>query len=320
MRGWLLVATIPTLSFILPLLLYICPSFFQPLFFGHFIRDYDDFNLLKGVVSYGRNFYLNGEAGRLGCWHILPKTLSEEAKQNRLSNEVIEKLMAEPNYTIIVYLHGSTHSRQWTNRVDTYNVLSAMDLHILCLDYRGFGESDGYPSEAGIIADSIFLFNYTKNLAGKNYIFIWGHSMGSGIAIAVAMELSMKNMPPAGLILEAPFNNLIDLITQSPYSAAWRWTPWFNVFLKQSISRSGLQFNSDKNIKLITCPILIMHAVDDEIIAISLAKKLRDAALSANRDVTFISFAAERGLLHKNINKASELPLILKVFFHKMNE
>ncbi|VDO29772.1 unnamed protein product [Onchocerca flexuosa] len=155
----------------------------------------------------------------------------------------------------------------------------------------GFGDSNGYPSEAGVISDSIFLFNYAKNFAGKNYIFIWGHSMGSGIAIAVAMELSMKKMPPAGLILEAPFNNVTDLITQSSHSAAWRWTPWFNV---------------------ITCPILIMHAVDDEIIAISLAKKLREAALSANRDVTFISFAAERGLLHKHINKASELPLILK--------
>lgn len=67
----------------------------------------------------------------------------------------------------------------------------------------------------------------------------------------------------------------------------------------------------------ITCPILIMHAADDEVISISLAKKLRDAALSANRDVRFISFASGRGLLHKHINKASELPLILKfVFFY----
>ncbi|EFO12713.2 hypothetical protein LOAG_15821, partial [Loa loa] len=54
-----------------------------------------------------------------------------------------------------------------------------MDLHVLCLDYRGFGDSPGYPNEAGLIADSVILFNYTKNLAGKNSIFIWGHSMGS---------------------------------------------------------------------------------------------------------------------------------------------
>lgn len=43
--------------------------------------------------------------------HILPKTLSEQVKQKGLSNEEMEELMAERNYTIVVYLHGSTHSR-----------------------------------------------------------------------------------------------------------------------------------------------------------------------------------------------------------------
>uniref|UniRef100_A0A0R3RSQ8 Lysophosphatidylserine lipase ABHD12 n=1 Tax=Elaeophora elaphi TaxID=1147741 RepID=A0A0R3RSQ8_9BILA len=172
-----------------------------------------------------------------------------------------------------------------------------MDLHILCLDYRGFGDSAGYPSETGVVADSIFLFNYIKKLAGENYIFIWGHSMGT-------KELSVKHTPPTGLILEAPFNNAIDLITQSPESAAWRWTPWFNAPMNHILClRYGYR---------ITCPILIMHAVDDEVISISLAKKLRDAALSANRDVKFIAFSSGRGLLHKHINRALELPLILK--------
>ncbi|VDO52745.1 unnamed protein product, partial [Brugia timori] len=179
----------------------------------------------------------------------------------------------------------------------------------------GFGDSSGYPNETGIITDSVFLFNYTKNLAGENDIFIWGHSMGSGVSIAVTMELSMKHMPPAGLILEAPFNNAIDLITQSSESVAWRWTPWFNIFIKQSVSNAGIHFNSDINIKLVTCPILIMHVVDDEVISISLAKKLYNAALSANRNVRFISFAGGRGLFHKHINKAPELPIILKFVY-----
>ncbi|EFO13392.2 hypothetical protein LOAG_15136, partial [Loa loa] len=63
------------------------------------------------------------------------------------------------------------------------------------------------------------------------------------------MKLSMKHIPPTGVILEAPFNNVIDVITQSSELSAWRWTPWFNVFVKQSIPRAGLYFYSDRNIK-----------------------------------------------------------------------
>ncbi|VDN01836.1 unnamed protein product [Thelazia callipaeda] len=203
--------------------------------------------------------------------------------------------------------------RSWANRVDTYNVLSAMDLHVLCLDYRGFGDSDGYPSESGMIADSLLLFDYTKKLAGGNYVFVWGHSLGTGIATSVAMELSHRNTPPSGLILESPFNNVVDLIAESPESSAWRWLPWFDLFIRQSILRSGLNFSSELHIKGVTCPILMMHAVDDEVIPFSLAKKLYNTALSANRSASFISFAAGRGLLHKYINKAIELHVLLRL-------
>lgn len=61
-----------------------------------------------------------------------------------------------------------------------------------------------------------------------------------------------------------------------------------------------------------------MHAVDDEVIPIALAEKLRDSALSAKRDVTFVAFAAGRGLLHKSINQAQELPTVLRSAFHSM--
>lgn len=58
----------------------------------------------------------------------------------------------------------------------------------------GFGDSAGYPSETGIVSDSMFLFNYTKNLAGKNYIFIWGHSMGTGYAKFISIIFCIPNM------------------------------------------------------------------------------------------------------------------------------
>lgn len=47
--------------------------------------------------------------------------------------------------------------------------------------FSGFGDSDGYPSERGVIDDSLLLFQYAKKQAGSNYVFVWGHSMGTGL-------------------------------------------------------------------------------------------------------------------------------------------
>ncbi|KAL3984583.1 hypothetical protein ACH3XW_35120 [Acanthocheilonema viteae] len=42
-----------------------------------------------------------------------------------------------------------------------------MNLHVLCLDYKGFG----YPTKTEIVVESVFLFNYAKNLAAMLSIF-----------------------------------------------------------------------------------------------------------------------------------------------------
>lgn len=68
------------------------------------------------------------------------------------------------------------------------------------------------------------------------------------IATASAMEFSEKGSPPAGLILESPFNNLNDVVTHHPYATPFRWLPWFKKMILESLDRSGLDMSTDYRI------------------------------------------------------------------------
>ncbi|VDM29691.1 unnamed protein product [Toxocara canis] len=130
------------------------------------------------------------------------------------------------------------------------------------------------------------------------------------------MELCESGMAPEGVILEAPFNNLHDAITYHPFSAPFRWLPWFDEILLHPLENSGLNMSSDLRIARITCPILILHAEDDHIIPSKLGRRLRDAALAARRDITYVEFEAGRQFRHKYICMADELPSIITYVLH----
>lgn len=62
------------------------------------------------------------------------------------------------------------------------------------------------------------------------------------------MEFSERDLPPAGLILESPFNNLVDVVAHHPYAIPFRWLPWFKKMVLESLERSGLDMNTDYRI------------------------------------------------------------------------
>lgn len=63
-----------------------------------------------------------------------------------------------------------------------YNVLTESNYHVFCFDYRGYGDSDGTPTEDGITKDARVVYNYVASLVGNNMIIVWGHSMGTAVA------------------------------------------------------------------------------------------------------------------------------------------
>jgi pimeloyl-ACP methyl ester carboxylesterase len=61
--------------------------------------------------------------------------------------------------------------------------MSAFGNHIITLDYRGYGDSTGKPTVHGIVHDVLHVFNVIRQVCPENPVTIWGHSMGTGVAL-----------------------------------------------------------------------------------------------------------------------------------------
>lgn len=80
------------------------------------------------------------------------------------------------------------------------------EAHVVGINYRGYGKSDGTPSEAAITADSVKVFDMVKERFPKNDLYIFGYSLGSGIATYTASEVADKKLK--GVILAAPYDSM----------------------------------------------------------------------------------------------------------------
>ena len=116
-------------------------------------------------------------------------------------------------------VHGNagTVAQGW--RTDTYRALSSSapdKIHILTIDYRGFGYSTGSPTEQGLIADGIAAVDWAMKDAHipPNRIVICGQSLGTAVATAVAEHFVLNlQIEFAGIVLVAGFSDLPTLMT-----------------------------------------------------------------------------------------------------------
>lgn len=267
----------------------------QAVFLNYLVHPFPNYSDPESSgASNTRNFYIQGEDGRLGIWHVRPKGSStlDEGKP------------------VFLYMHGNGYSRNAKHRIGLYKVLASLGCHVVALDYRGFGDSDGYPTEKGLIDDSLTAFNWIKTNTNRSPIYLWGHSLGTAVAIGLANNLAERDIPTMGLILEAPFSNMKDAAMGHPISLPFRILPIF----QDIIQEINDLFKSDENITSVTCAILILHDLEDKIVGFELGKKLYAAALKSRKDHQSVEFKEFRGYGHKNIFKSKELPEILRTF------
>ena len=134
--------------------------------------------------------------------------------------------------------------------------------NVLMYDYRGYGRSEGTPTESGIYMDSQAVFDYAVKLpeVDSQRVFLWGTSLGGAVAIDLATQRRT-----AGLILESTFTSAKD-VARLLY-------PFFPVgpFLRN-------KFNSIDKIRTLTVPILFIHGTHDTILPIRLGRELYFAA------------------------------------------
>jgi fermentation-respiration switch protein FrsA (DUF1100 family) len=174
----------------------------------------------------------------------------------------------QPGKPVVLYFHGNGGSL--AHRVARFRRLIDDGTGLVALSYRGYGGSDGWPSEDGLIADGRATYAFARASYPDAKIVLWGESLGSGVAVALAAETDV-----AAVILEAPFTSAAD-VAFSAY-------PFIPVRLLMKD-----QFRSDARIGKVTAPVLIMHGARDRIVPFRLGQQL--FAL-ANEPKQFVRFA-----------------------------
>ncbi len=149
---------------------------------------------------------------------------------------------------VVLFFHGNAGNI--SHRLDTLSLMNKMQLTTLIFDYRGFGDSEGSVSEQGVYLDAAAALDYltsVRQIPAEEIVY-FGRSLGGAIATQLASRFT-----PKALIVESGFSSV-------PNMAA-RIYPFLPVrFL------SRFDFNTERNIKSVRCPILIVHSPDDEII------------------------------------------------------
>ena len=162
-------------------------------------------------------------------------------------------------FKTILFLHGNAGSLE--NRIHKINHFEDMKINFLLLSWRGFSGNKGKPTEKGLYQDARSAVKWlVKQGVIEENIIIYGESLGTGITTEIAQN---KNF--AGIILESPFTSMV-AAGKSKY-------PIFPIRLLLKD-----RYESDKKIKNIKSPVLIMHGEQDNIVPFWMGEKMFELA------------------------------------------
>jgi uncharacterized protein len=172
---------------------------------------------------------------------------------------------ADPTAPTLLYYHGTF--RNLYQNLPKINALREAGFAILAVEYRGWGRSTVIvPSEQTIVQDARIAFNELKRRELRpSHRVIYGHSMGSGVAVEIASSLAAP-ADYGGLILESAFTSFPDIATE----ASWlgRLVSSFN----------NERFASIDKIGKVQAPLLMLHGTVDKTVPIQLGERLFTAA------------------------------------------
>jgi len=160
---------------------------------------------------------------------------------------------------VLLWFHGNAGNISY--RYDMIRAMMALPVRVLIIDYRGYGKSEGNPTERGLYLDARAAWDYLVNQRGvaPNRIIIFGKSLGGVPAIDLATRVD-----PAGLIVQSSFTSAGDMAAAV--------APLLPRFLMRS------KMDSLGKISRVHCPKLFIHSRADEIVPYELGRRLYEAA------------------------------------------
>ncbi|KAI5803842.1 Alpha/Beta hydrolase protein [Geopyxis carbonaria] len=166
----------------------------------------------------------------LFAWHILPLSLYAAHRAtlshtpagvatNPADTPQLRLLRDDPEARLIIHFHGNAGTVGAAARPAYLRSLSAAStghIHVLAIDYRGFGLSPGVPSEVGLIADGVAAVQWAETALGvpRERIALVGQSLGAAVAVAVAERFASTDAetPFAAVVSIAGFSDLRALL------------------------------------------------------------------------------------------------------------
>ena len=216
----------------------------------------EDANLPPGRVHH---ISVSADDGiQLYGWHVLADGRSAHNRDD------CDRQLAKGG-PLVLFFSGNAGNRCY--RIPDLTTFTRLGVDVFLVDYRGYGENEGSPSEEMLAADARAVWNYTveRRKVVPNRIVLYGESLGGGVAVRLAAEMSEAGSPPGGLLLRSTFSSLTDTATYH--------YPWLPVRLLL-VDR----YPSAKRIGAVTCPLLLVHGRRDTIVPIEIGRKLFEAA------------------------------------------
>ncbi len=156
---------------------------------------------------------------------------------------------------VILFCHGN--GGNIGNRVSYLPIFKDLGLATFLFDYRGYGKSEGQPTEEGTYKDVEAAWQYLtqERKIPPQKIIIYGESLGGAIASYIAQTTAQQNPQnsPAGLILASTFTSISDRAAEL--------YPFLPIRLLSKFS-----YNSIERLPNIKIPVLVIHSTEDEII------------------------------------------------------
>jgi fermentation-respiration switch protein FrsA (DUF1100 family) len=161
---------------------------------------------------------------------------------------------------VLLFFHGNAGNI--SHRGESLAIFHQLGLNVLIIDYRGYGRSQGRPSELGLYRDAEAAWHYLQEQRGfqPGDIIIFGRSLGGAVATQLASRVQ-----PRALILESTFSSVREM--------AHLMMPWLS-----RLFYLRYDFDTAEVISRVRAPLLVMHSPQDEIIPYTMGQQVFNAA------------------------------------------
>jgi uncharacterized protein len=216
------------------------------------------------VIEHEEVNYRTVDGINISAWYVpFREGMSAEPESPHIHKELKEPIPLPESVKkgkVILFCHGN--SGNITQRIDTFKIFQQLGYSTFIFDYRGYGQSEGEPSEKGTYLDADGAWDYlvTQKKMKPEDIIVFGRSLGGAIASYIAQKYH-----PLALVIESSFTAITDMAKIL-----------FPLLPLKLLLR--FKYNTRERLKYINCPILIIHSPDDRTIPFICGKILFEGA------------------------------------------